>query len=184
MPPPDPFTSLEEPVFNSPRRNQLRTVATTTLEEHQSSTNYGLHDQPLQLILQTFSALSDKDDDFWQTSVSFFEKRSFAAGTVLYNSGDVPDGFYLLERGLLKAKYGLPQGTFSEVIVAGATCGELPFFSSTLRTSTTIAETDCIAWVLDNEKWSEMQEQKPEVVQELLKIGLKLTSERMDAITK
>ena len=162
-------------------------VATTTLEEHQNSTSqstWRTYSQPLQIILQTFSGLSDKDDGFWQKSVAFFERQTFAPGTILYSSGDAANGFYILEKGILKAKYGLPQGTFSEVIVAGATCGELPFFSSTLRTSTTIAERECVAWVLGNDKWSDMQEREPGIAQELFKISLKLTSERMDAITK
>lgn len=68
--------------------------------------------------------------------------------------------------------------------MAGTTCGELPFFSSTNRTATTYAERDCVTWMLDDEKWQELQRDHPAIAQELLKISLKLTSERMDAITK
>lgn len=85
---------------------------------------------------------------------------------------------------MLKAEYVLRQGKFSEFIVAGTTCGELPFFSGTNRTSTTSADADCVAWVLDEERWNDLQKEQPEIAQELLKISLKLTSERMDAITK
>ena len=178
---------LEEAFFSSPRRDQLSMVAAATLEEHQESTQqltWLAHEQPLKLILQTFLGLTEKDEGFWQRSVPFFERRSYAAGTILYSSGDTPDGFYLLETGILIAKYRLAQGTsFSEVILAGSTCGELPFLSSTPRTSTTLAECDSIVWVLDNHKWSAIQNQNPELVQELLIVGLKLTSERMTTIT-
>ena len=85
---------------------------------------------------------------------------------------------------MLKAKYELPQGKYSELIVAGTTCGELPFFSGTVRTSMTLAPTDCVTWVLDEGSWRELQENERDVAQELLKLSLKLTSERMDAITK
>lgn len=85
---------------------------------------------------------------------------------------------------MLKGEYKLQQGKFSELIVAGTTCGELPFFSGTNRTSTTTAETDCVTWMLDEENWEHLQETQSDVAQELLKISLKLTSERMDAITK
>ena len=98
--------------------------------------------------------------------------------------GEAADGFYILESGMLKAKYDLPQGNYSELIVAGTTCGELPFFSSTVRTSTTHAERDCVTWMLSQEKWTTMQEKHPAISQEMLKVSLKLTSERMDAITK
>ncbi len=85
---------------------------------------------------------------------------------------------------MLKAEYRLEQGTFSELILAGTTCGELPFFSGTNRTATTIADTDCVTWVLDEENWKELQNREGDVTRELLQISLKLTSERMDAITK
>lgn len=41
-----------------------------------------------------------------------------------------------------------------------------------------------MAWLLNAERWAEAQRSQPDVAQELLKISLKLTSERMDAITK
>lgn len=113
-----------------------------------------------------------------------FARKEYAAGTVLYNPGDRPNGFYLLESGILKARYDLPQGRYSELIVAGTTCGELPFFSATKRTSTTYAERNCVTWMLDEEHWQELQDKEPDISQELLKITLRLTSERMDAITK
>lgn len=134
--------------------------------------------------MKTFSDVSDKPEEFWYQVVPFFIRREFLAGAILYDRDDRPNGFYLLELGMLKAEYKLQQGKFSELIVAGTTCGELPFFSGTNRTSTTAAETDCVTWVLDEDNWERLQETQTEVVQELLKISLKLTSERMDAITK
>lgn len=94
------------------------------------------------------------------------------------------DGFYILEEGILRADYDLEQGKFSESIVPGTTCGELPFFSETPRTATVTAEKDSVAWVLDEENWKRLQEKHPEVAYELLRICLKLTSERLIAITR
>lgn len=179
-------TVSSETMFNSPRMHHLQQVATATLSEQNPAPPQRWYDyqQPLQLILQTFSTVSDKPEDFWYKTASFFVRKEYAAGSVLYNPGDRPDGFYLLESGMLKAKYDLPQGKYSELIVAGTTCGELPFFSATERTSTTSAERNCVTWMLDGDHWRKMQDQHPDVSQELLKITLKLTSERMDAITK
>ncbi|KAI4207321.1 MAG: hypothetical protein LQ349_009859, partial [Xanthoria aureola] len=137
------------------------------------------------LLLQTFSTVSDKPEDFWYRVVPFFERKKFAGGTILYEREEMADGFFLLECGMLRAEYMLPHlGKFSELIVAGTTCGELPFFSGTKRTSTTSAERDCVAWMLNQSGWEELQRSQPDVAQELLKISLKLTSERMDSITK
>ena len=176
-----------EPAFSSPRRDQLLEVATTTLRAHEGiAVNQKREqlEQPMQLILLTFASVSDKSEDFWKHVVPFFKKKEYTGGSFLYKQGDRPNGFYLLESGMLRAEYKLPQGTFTELIVAGTTCGELPFFSNTRRTSTTSADIDSVTWVLDDVGWVAMQKEQPDIAQELLKISLKFTTERMDAITK
>ncbi|KAL9098204.1 MAG: hypothetical protein Q9163_006093 [Psora crenata] len=185
-PVPNKLSISNNAISSSPRQNHLHQVATMTLSEQDPARpatwqDYG---QPLRLILQTFSTVSDKPDEFWFPTVSCFVREDFSAGAVLYSAGEPSTGFYLLESGMLKALYDLPQGKYSELIVAGTTCGELPFFSSTPRTATTRAERDSVTWILTEEKWVEMQEKKPAIAQELLKISLKFTSERMDAVTK
>ena len=177
---------VNELTWSSPRRNQLQHVAKVTLSEQVNTDpqRWKHHDQPLQLIGQTFSSVSDKKDDFWKRVASYFCRREHAAGTTLYERDETSDAFYLLETGMLKAEYNLLGGKFTELIVAGTTCGELPFFSETKRTSKTVAERDCVTWMLDSESWKDIQKTQPDIAQELLKISLKLTSERMDAITK
>jgi SulP family sulfate permease len=169
--------------FSSPRINQLHRVATTTLDESQPESRYQNFKEPLRLILQTFQGLTTKNEDFWFRAVPFFTKREYLAGTILYHRGESAKGFYLLEDGILRADYDLPQGQYFESIVAGTTCGELPFFSETDRTATVQAERDCVAWLMDREKWVDLQRKEPDVAQELLRISLKLTSERMSAVT-
>jgi len=161
-------------------------VATETLSKQNPAppSKWQDYTQPQKLILQTFSTVSDKPEEFWYRIVPYFARRDYTKNTLLYKPGDPANGFYLLEEGLLKAKYDLPQGKYSELIVAGTTCGELPFFSDTARTSTTYAVTDCVTWILDQQKWQELLNNEPDVAQELLKLSLKLTSERFDAITK
>ncbi|KAH8808201.1 sulfate transporter family protein-like protein [Xylogone sp. PMI_703] len=168
--------------FSSPRRNQLHRVA-LTLNEGSTETRYNNFKEPLRLILQTFQGLTDKNEDFWFRAVPFFIKKDFPAGTILYHRGEPAKGFYLLEDGILRADYELPQGRYFESMVPGTTCGELPFFSETDRTATVLAERDCKVWLLDREHWEELQKVDSEVAQELLRISLKLTSERMSAIT-
>ena len=98
-------------------------------------------------------------------------------------SQDMPHAFYLLQTGILRATYHLPVGMYHESIVAGTTCGELPFFSTTLRTATVVAERDCVVWALDAESWQRMQREWEEGARELLTIALRLTKERVDAVT-
>jgi SulP family sulfate permease len=169
--------------FSSPRRNHLARIANTTLDESPGDSKYQNFKEPLRLILQTFQGLTEKNEDFWFRVVPFFTKKEYLSGTTLYQTGEPALGFYLLEEGILRATYNLPQGQYYESIVAGTTCGELPFFSETDRTATVQAERDCVTWLMDKEKWEKLQKEDPDVAQELLRISLKLTSERMSAIT-
>ncbi|GME32543.1 Sulfate transporter family protein [Neofusicoccum parvum] len=180
--------------FNSPRRALLQEAATLALKDQKNVTvdehsnvltpdKWKNFAQPIPLMLLTFQDLSDKDIDFWHRATPYFERREFPAGTVLYSRGDVPDGFYLVEKGSLRADYYLEQGHYYESIQAGTTCGELPFFSETDRTGNVVAETETVAWLLTRGKWNELERKQPEVASELLRICLKLTSERMNAIT-
>lgn len=170
--------------FSSPRRNQLHQVARQTLKDNENSgPKWQNFKEPLRLILQTFNGLTEKNEDFWFRITKYFQRKSIPAGEVLYSVGEPAGGFYLLEIGILRAEYDLPQGKYYESIVAGTTCGELPFFSETDRTATVQAERDCVAWMMDRERWEELQKDEPDVAKELLRISLKLTSERFSSIT-
>ncbi|EHY55787.1 hypothetical protein HRR86_009285 [Exophiala dermatitidis] len=169
---------------SSPRQTFLHHVAETTLDEDSSITSkWQSFAQPLPLLLQIFEDLTDKNEDFWYRATKYFEKFNYPQGSILFNVGDRPNGFYILEEGILRADYDMPQGKLSELIVAGRPCGELPFFSQTPRTATMVAEKDCVTWQLDGKRWQEMQENDPDLAREFLIISLKLTKERMDAIT-
>jgi SulP family sulfate permease len=169
---------------SSPRRNHLHQVAESTLDEDTSIMGkWQSFKQPLPLLLQLFADCSDKNEDFWFRATRYFERVTYPQGSLLFKVDDRPSAFYLLEEGILRADYDLPQGKYSELIVAGRPCGELPFFSQTSRTATVVAEKDCVTWLLNEERWNEMQAQDSDVAQELLVITLKLTKERMDAIT-
>ena len=181
-------STLEESLSGSPRYKRLHEAATAMLEEHQDIVplhTWPYHDQPLQLILQTFAFMSSMEESLWKRCVPYFQRQECEAGAVLYHTNDVADAFYILETGILKARYQIPGGlAFSEVMVAGTTCGELPFFSGTRRTSTTFADRKSILWFLDRQRWDQLQDQEPVVARELLKLSLNLTSERMQTITK
>ena len=170
-------------MFSSPRREQLHQAASATLDEEPTSKRWHSFKQPLPLLLHIFEDVSDKSEDFWHRAAPYFERVTYPKGSVLFNVGDRPDGFYLIEEGMMRAEYDMPQGKYFEVIVPGRPCGELPFFSETPRTANMTADKDSIAWQLTSANWKEMQHKEPDIAQELLKISMKLTKERMDVIT-
>ena len=180
-----PQSYSTETMYSSPRRYHLHQVAETTLHDEHAAMpkKWSSYKQPLPLLLQVLEGLSDEHEDFWFRAVSFFERRTFAKDAVLFHKSDHADCFYLLEDGILRADYDLPQGRYSELIVSGRPCGELPFFSETPRTATMVAEKDSAVWQLSEQNWEKLQKREPDVAQELLKVSLKLTKERMDAVT-
>lgn len=141
--------------------------------------------QPLPLLMQVFQGVSNKTEDFWFQVAPFFEKQKLSAGTVLYESDNSAKGFYLVESGILRADYELEQGRIYESILAGTSCGELPFFSETNRTATVHAETDVVVWKLDRDNWEALKKEPNglAVANELLVVALKLTVERFNSIT-
>ncbi|KAK2760810.1 hypothetical protein FQN54_002048 [Arachnomyces sp. PD_36] len=191
---------LQDQPINSPRRTYLNQIATTTLREEaasaSASTNptsttsplpslYTTFSQPLPLILQTFHGLTTRPPDFWFPACPYFTRRHLPRSTVLYHTNDPPStqSFYLLETGMLRAEYNLPQGRYSEVIVPGRPCGELPFFGETRRTATVWAEEESVVWCLGREEWEGLKRGEPEVGLEVLRVCLKLTSERVESVT-
>lgn len=179
----NPLTSMPD---NSPRTMERAAAARTTMEEYETvrrANKWQNLSEPLRLMLQIFQEASGKNEDFWFRVTDYFERRHYSQGVVLFRAGESAEGFWLLEKGVLRAEYNLPQGFLCESIVAGTTCGELPFFGESPRTATVTAERESIAWMLTREKWNEMQSKEPDVARELLRVGLKLTSERMEIIT-
>ncbi len=128
---------------SSPRRSQLQEAAQRSLSrvEVSRSSKWQNFREPLRLMLQIFQYVSDKNEDFWFPAVKYFVGLEYPPGAVLFRAGETAEGFYLLEKGIVRAEYDLPHGqSFHESIVAGTTCGELPFFSDTTRTATASVE--------------------------------------------
>ncbi|KAI1345103.1 cyclic nucleotide-binding domain-containing protein [Xylariaceae sp. FL0016] len=193
---PSPSSNLEVPKNNtisqpldllsqSPRRNHLHQAARNVLAHHDNkgATRWQSISEPLRLMLQVFHDVSGQNEDFWFRATPYFLRKEYAVGSVLYHRGEPANGFYLLEQGELHAEYETSQGRLSEPIVQGTTCGELPFFSETARTATARAVKDSVVWVMDTDNWVQLQRKESDVAQELLRVSLKLTTERMNAMT-
>ncbi|KAL5617763.1 hypothetical protein FOBRF1_006511 [Fusarium oxysporum] len=174
-----------DPPFNSPRRNHLVEAAHDALAsvEAQRPSKWQSFKEPLRLMLLIFQGLSDQNEAFWFPATLYFTRREYPAGTDIFRCGEQANGFYLVERGIIRAEYHLPQGRLCESISAGTTCGELLFFSETELTATAVVERDCVVWRMGRDQWTKIQKEEPEVERELLRISLKITSERMGAIT-
>lgn len=170
----------------SPRAVTLQKAAELTAKEDIQNVSKWKHfQQPLPVMMQIFRDVSDQNEDFWHKIAPYFERQEFKAGQMLYQSETEATGFYLVESGMLRADYDLEQGQLYESILAGTTCGELPFFSQTNRTATVSAEVDSVVWKLDIENWEKLRSgpNGTEIANEFLTIALKLTVERVFTVT-
>uniref|UniRef100_A0A060T743 ARAD1B20284p n=1 Tax=Blastobotrys adeninivorans TaxID=409370 RepID=A0A060T743_BLAAD len=168
----------------SPRAVTVQQAVETTVQDDIVVANrWNNYSQPLSLFMQVFQDVSDRGEDFWHAAGQFFRKEEVKAGTVLYHSESEATGFYVVQSGILRADYDMEQGKLYETILAGTTCGELPFFSETSRTATVTAEVDSVVWVMDRQGWEKAHNHDKELAEELLRIALRLTVERLTSIT-
>jgi SulP family sulfate permease len=102
-----------------------------------------------------------------------------------YKIGERTNCFCLIEQGRLRAGDGLRQSEpfYFETVVPGTTSGEFPFFSKTARRVTVMVERDCIVWLMEQDGWERLPKEELGVSRELSRVSLKLTGERMSAIT-
>ena len=172
----------------SPRANHLQRAATSTLSSHltdkPTASKYKNFAPPLPLLLQVFQDLSSKREDFWHKVCPFFVKESIPEGKVLWKDGTEATCFYVIESGMIRASYQLETGVLVENIASGTVAGELPFLSDTPRTAQLVTAMDTVVWKMDRKSFDKMRQMPGglEIVNELQKIGLGLTSERLSAI--
>lgn len=139
--------------------------------------------QPIPLLIKTFDGVTIKGNDFWQRVAPHFKRIKFQAGQVLFELGAEAQAFYVVESGVLRADHESKQGSVTETIVAGTTCGELPFFSESTRSARVFAETDAVVWYLSRAEWESLRQTKPDgadIANKLYLMALKFTVERYD----
>lgn len=86
---PSPSMASGDTTFSSPRRNLVHQAAKSTLKDEEAvqPSKWQNFKQPLPLILQIFSEMTDKNEDFWFKAIPFFERKEYPQGTVLFRRG-------------------------------------------------------------------------------------------------
>lgn len=86
---PSPSMTSGDTTFSSPRRNLVHQAVKSTLKDEEvvQPSKWQNFKQPLPLILQIFSEMTDKNEDFWFKAIPFFERKEYPQGTVLFRRG-------------------------------------------------------------------------------------------------
>ncbi|THU94065.1 hypothetical protein K435DRAFT_168393, partial [Dendrothele bispora CBS 962.96] len=191
----DEFSAL------SPRREHLSNAANNTLVSDLLSQAPIIREEPYPTLIRCFSSFEDFDVENFRPLVPYLKRMSLPTGTVLWKQGDMPDGLYFIETGMLRASYkfsnsaypmantngssseppigapGVGDGIFDsgidESMVPGVLAGELTTLSSLPRNATAIVERDAVLWKLTSESLAELEEKEPRVAREFTRLVVK-----------
>ena len=132
--------------------------------------------EPLNTLMKAFSTYAtDQDHEFYLRLVPYLKQVVVPAGFVLFSQGDQPDGLYLIEHGILRAKYNFSdkaQG-IEESMVSGTLAGELTCLSGMTRNATVHAEMQSVLWKLTIDELTRLEKDDPETAKLFSKIVLK-----------
>jgi CRP/FNR family transcriptional regulator len=98
--------------------------------------------------------------------------QSLAEREVLFEAGDVGDGCYRLERGLLKVSIVSPQGDerILKILGPGSIVGELAIIDGLPRSATVVAIRDCKLSFISRESFVRCLRERPEIYSDLVSI--------------
>ena len=98
--------------------------------------------------------------------------QSLAEREVLFEAGDVADGCYRLERGLLKVSIASPQGDerILTILGPGSIVGELAIIDGLPRSAAVVAIRDCKLSFISRESFVNCLREHPEIYSDLVSI--------------
>ncbi|SPO28111.1 uncharacterized protein UTRI_04502_B [Ustilago trichophora] len=149
-----------------------------------------LHVQPLPLLAITFRAYLNPhqhphtEEEFFSALVPYFTLLRKSRGEILWNRGDTADAVYLIESGIIKARYDFPQEQYeiNEAMLAGTIAGELTFLSRKERNTTAYADTDAKLWMLNQENLERMHREIPTKYQSFVEILLRVAGDEQESL--
>ncbi|UZJ54387.1 hypothetical protein CBS101457_003707 [Exobasidium rhododendri] len=142
--------------------------------------------QPLPLLMITFQAYAESqhNESFFKVLVPFFQQILLSKEDVLWKREDESDGLYLIEAGILRARYDFPQEDYeiNEAMLAGTIAGELSFLSKRPRNTTAYADLDCKLWKLDAPNLLRLKEEQPSTFNDFLQLLLRACTEEQEGL--
>ncbi|KZT66913.1 hypothetical protein DAEQUDRAFT_674125 [Daedalea quercina L-15889] len=169
--------AFEEAVAATPRNMELIEAGWRTIARDHSPPDADVADapEPYNTLVKVFSAYGRVDRDEFAPLTGYLERVCPAEGTVLWQQGDDPDGFYIVEAGVLRATYQFGEHTrpTQESMVPGTLAGELSALSGLPRNATCIVERQAIVWKLSIANLRRLEEEEPKLAREFTRLVLK-----------
>lgn len=175
-----PFNDTYGAYGATPRTNHLRFEAEQSVDEdlHMVS-RWHKYQQPMPMIMQIVEGQSDKGAGFWSRLAPYLEKEVIPAGEVVVDHNMQFKNFYMVESGYLRLE--TDQFVVQEMILAGTTFGEIPFFSEASSYAKIITESDCVLWKLTKESFDKMSTTRDtmDLAIELMRVGYCFSLDRV-----
>ena len=180
-------TPISEMLPSFPRSDTKFTTANEEEDENVGTPKPAPHVQPLPLLAITFRAYLNhrtSEEEFFSQLVPYFRSIRKAKGDILWSRGDPADAVYLIENGIIKARYNFPQEQYeiNEAMLAGTIAGELTFLSKEERNTTAFADTDVKLWKLDQEALEKMHKEIPAAYQTFVEILLRVAGDEQESL--
>ncbi|KAK2462413.1 hypothetical protein APHAL10511_005719 [Amanita phalloides] len=136
----------------SPRQLQLRDAATRTLAS-ESRVLREYDEEPFIALRKIFSTFNEISFAEFYPLKAYLDRLALPLGHVLWRQGDVSDGLYIVESGVLRATYAFAEHTqnIEESMFAGTLAGELSALSDLPRNATAVVERPAVLWKLSSE---------------------------------
>ena len=117
-------------------------------------------------IISTDKTVKENEIKFWSQLCPYFVKLPLASQSTLIHNNNI---FFIVETGILKATFNLPQGNIYETMSNRTCYGKITgqHNESTLKTLTIRAEIDSILWVIDSGSLIKMRAENAELFTEL-----------------
>lgn len=131
--------------------------------------------EPHNTLVRAFSSYGELGYDQFQPLEAYLRRISLPEGHILWKQGDLSDGLYIIESGVLRASYQFSDHTRSveESMVAGTVAGELSALSDLPRNATVIVERAAVLWKLSSADLEILQSKEPALAQTFVKLILK-----------
>lgn len=180
--------------MNTPRNHQILSVAQNVFKNEQQTVN-SLKTQyketppvlPLLLfalklyipnIVSEDSSIRGKEIEFWSQLCPYFTRRRLASQSILLHDDNI---FFVVESGILKVTFDLPQGTLYETM-SNRTCygkaSSANVSSESAQKSTIKTETDAALWIIDSATMSRLRKENLELYTELALLILSIKDKR------
>lgn len=130
---------------------------------------------PFPTLVKAFASYGELDYASFSPLSQYMSRIHAQAGDVIWCQGDAPDGLYVIESGVLRAKYKFSDRDdyVEESMVGGTLAGELTALSDLPRNATVSVEQDAVLWKFSSDDRRKLETENPELARMFAHLILK-----------